>query len=441
MKLELFLLGAASCAALALACPSQAVLNDTGHTNISAPANDPGWDYVGQMGGLNGVYVGYGWVLSAAHVGAKPVAKIGPIEYPMIAESRVVFMHDATTEADLQAIKIDPYPTELAPLAIRATTPPIGTPVILIGRGKKPLAEIPQGWTWDTSSKKRWGTNLIGGTVDVNGNPVFLARAEVTLQGRTTMSLVTEFTKDEDPAVSSDECVVTSGDSGGGLFIETSPGSGTWELAGIQTALGTNPGQPANTSYYKNDTFSVDLSHYHEALLDVIRPCDDGRDNDGDGLSDDADPECVWAGDDSEEPACSDGIDNDFDGLTDFGEDPDCMSADGLAEVPDLDGDGIGDSEDNCLDMPNTSQLDTDADGFGNACDADYNNDLIVAGPDFIDLSGAQGSVEGEPNYAEEFDADGDGSIGGTEFILLSSSYAGPPGPSGLACAGTAPCP
>ena len=49
--------------------------------------------------------------------------------------------------------------------------------------------------------------------------------------------------------------------------------------------------------------------------------------------------------------------------------------------VPDLD--GAMDATDNCLETPNPGQLDADGDGFGNACDADLNNDgwqdLVVA--------------------------------------------------------------
>ena len=35
----------------------------------------------------------------------------------------------------------------------------------------------------------------------------------------------------------------------------------------------------------------------------------------------------------------------------------------------DIDGDGVGDMCDNCLDMENESQTDSDGDGLGNECD------------------------------------------------------------------------
>ena len=61
--------------------------------------------------------------------------------------------------------------------------------------------------------------------------------------------------------------------------------------------------------------------------------CDDGLDNDGDGLTDfPADPGCTDASDDDETDAppvaqCADGIDNDKDGLIDFPDDPGCVNA------------------------------------------------------------------------------------------------------------------
>jgi hypothetical protein len=80
-------------------------------------------------------------------------------------------------------------------------------------------------------------------------------------------------------------------------------------------------------------------------------------------------------------------------------------------------------------------------DGFGNACDADYNNDLFVGGPDFLALGMSFGATSGDPAYDRDLDANGDGVIGGPEFLLLGGSFGKPPGPSGLACAGSVPCP
>jgi hypothetical protein len=65
----------------------------------------------------------------------------------------------------------------------------------------------------------------------------------------------------------------------------------------------------------------------YEAWMAVIPPlpaqCQDGVDNDADGLVDLDDPGCPFAFATTERPLCDDGIDNDADGLTDFA-DPLC---------------------------------------------------------------------------------------------------------------------
>jgi len=58
--------------------------------------------------------------------------------------------------------------------------------------------------------------------------------------------------------------------------------------------------------------------------------CADGLDNDGDGLTDCSDPDCISASSCSPETVCDDGIDNDSDGLTDC-DDPDCFGVDGCS--------------------------------------------------------------------------------------------------------------
>jgi len=40
--------------------------------------------------------------------------------------------------------------------------------------------------------------------------------------------------------------------------------------------------------------------------------------------------------------------------------------------------DGVLDTADNCIVVPNPLQYDTDADGFGNKCDPDMNNDNVI---------------------------------------------------------------
>ena len=63
------------------------------------------------------------------------------------------------------------------------------------------------------------------------------------------------------------------------------------------------------------------------AATPPIKQCEDGEDNDGDGLIDfPADPSCESGRDNSEAPLCADGTDNDGDGAVDLA-DPGCASA------------------------------------------------------------------------------------------------------------------
>jgi DMSO reductase family type II enzyme heme b subunit len=107
--------------------------------------------------------------------------------------------------------------------------------------------------------------------------------------------------------------------------------------------------------------------------------------------------------------------------------------------IPDADSDGVPDSQDNCMLQQNAPQGDTDLDGYGNACDGDFDNDGIVFGTDFNLFM--QHSNTSAPTYDEQYDLDCDDIVFGTDFNLFKQLFNGPPGPSGLPCAGTPPCP
>ena len=428
-------------ALLLIPLPALAILNDPGNGNTSPPADDPGWANVGMLDNLNVTYLGYGWVATAYHVGiesGEPVMLDGE-PYPIVPETRVVIPHDANDIADLHVFRIDPYPEHLPVLPILERIddepPPLGTPVIMIGKGSDRGAQLfdgeePIGWAYSGTSQKRWGTNTIGGILPGKTKPsVSVARR---IANTRTQVLVTEFDANV-PSPPSFECMATLGDSGSALFIER---DGIWHLAGIQIAISGQVGK----ALYGHDTLSVDLGFYRDQVLDIVRPCADGRDNDGDGLFDMDDPECGWEGDVSEAFECADGVDNDFDGYIDEGADSDCTSATDDLEAPDQDGDGVLDHEDNCIRHANPTQRDTDIDGFGNICDADFTNDGNVSLNDYFMLSRAIFTWRGHPAYDKHVDLDGDGAIDLGDFLGLSAAFGGPPGPSALDCAGTVPC-
>jgi len=112
----------------------------------------------------------------------------------------------------------------------------------------------------------------------------------------------------------------------------------------------------------------------------------------------------------------------------------------GVVDCADADSDGVCDAADDCSARANHGQLDTDFDGYGNACDGDFGNDGVVGLGDLLTLLRGFGASLGGPNYDPELDTNGDGGIGLNDFLVLAPSFGDPPGPSGLACAGTIPC-
>lgn len=109
-------------------------------------------------------------------------------------------------------------------------------------------------------------------------------------------------------------------------------------------------------------------------------------------------------------------------------------STSGAGPGVDTDGDGTRDEWDNCVDVANPSQIDTDYDSLGNACDADYDNNNDVGLLDFGALRSAFGSATGDANFNADVDSDDSGDIGLLDFGLLRSQFGGPPGPGGRGC-------
>jgi len=326
--------------ALGLASPAPAVLlaGGDGERNTAPPADDFGLDHLGRVGSLGGLYVGRGWVLTAAHVGVNDLDLDGVL-YVHDPDSVVLFENPDPSDPrpDLRAFRLAGDPAEwpsLPPLPLATETPAEGDEVVLAGWGRdrgEATTWSPSvftqldGWTWAGTRSRRWGTNR----VDATG-------VEVPIGSRLTWALSTTFTDPGDPSppgATDDEAQVTVGDSGGALFAVE---DGEWVLAGILFAETTYADQPAQTSLFGNQTLAVDLAVYRDQVQAVVAaPCSNGVDDDGDGLVDfPEDPACFDASWESESSACDDGLDNDGDGFADW------------------DGAGLGDPDPQCQDTP-----------------------------------------------------------------------------------------
>jgi hypothetical protein len=117
-----------------------------------------------------------------------------------------------------------------------------------------------------------------------------------------------------------------------------------------------------------------------------------------------------------------------------------------LTNVDPSDQDGV--LIDNCANVPNRDQLDSDGDGYGNVCDGDIDQNGAVGTSDFYACFGSPSCIGnqlpfagGHPATSEcrECDLNGDGAVGIADFSLLGQSIGSSVGPSDLACATSPP--
>ena len=254
---------------------------NAGSGNMSAPSDDPGWNNVGAIGVGGGVYIGYGWVLTANHVGSGDGITLGGVKYPMLpGTGRQLTNAGAAGKSaltDLFMFQIAKPSLSLPFIHVASTAPANGETVTMIGRGRLQQANptywdindsvIPWVWTettedlaneagfkTDGTKSMRWGTNAI----DDRG--WFKVGVDV-------LGLGTTF----DPYVSTNEAQVVSGDSGGAVFVKQ---AGAWNLAGIIIAQGLLPNQPGGTStaaFYNTSVFA-DLSYYRPQIVAIVVP-------------------------------------------------------------------------------------------------------------------------------------------------------------------------
>ena len=231
--------GVASLLALiALAELAGAVLVDdasyqtTAPTSASVPNWDvgwsqsgvTGWDYVGAVGGASGVYLGNGWVITAAHVNlSSGTYTLNGTTYAIVAESTV-----SPGSADLTMFRISSEP-QLPALSISSSEPiSFSTQVVMIGYG---------------GGAKSWGVNTVTAT-----------HVQVTVSAYTSTDFATAYGtpssqgRNRMTVINSAEAV--PGDSGGGAFAYNSA-SGTWSLVGLIEAVDSN-----------GDTYFVQLGSY-----------------------------------------------------------------------------------------------------------------------------------------------------------------------------------
>jgi hypothetical protein len=200
--------------------------------NTSTPGDNSGWQYEGKFRTELGVPIAPYFFIGAAHLTANVVGDVFDFHgdsYTTIAKHDIL---DANNKplTDLRIWEVHhskPFPT-YAPLSSGLSD--IGGVATIIGRGTRKgnpilLGQLLKGWVWgNTDNVERWGRNIVVGGLN---DPTYGSL------------LYCDF---DNPGIA-DECHLSVGDSGGGMFVLE---DGLWRLAGINLAVDgpfrTSPG-------------------------------------------------------------------------------------------------------------------------------------------------------------------------------------------------------
>ncbi|TFG96361.1 MAG: hypothetical protein E4H11_03545 [Myxococcales bacterium] len=100
----------------------------------------------------------------------------------------------------------------------------------------------------------------------------------------------------------------------------------------------------------------------------------------------------------------------------------------------DSDSDGVEDAFDNCVNVPNPAQTDTDHNGCGNDCSprCNFNGNATVDTGDFLILKANFGSSQPDGTGGDCEPIGNTGNVGTEDFLLLKAEFGMANGPSGI---------
>lgn len=198
----------------------------------------PYWNNLVRVADASGVYLGYnastmrGWVLSANHVTTPAAITVAGSAYTVTGAGTQI------GSSDLKLYEIgggvsDPALPSLPTVPLAGIAATDGEFLLMTGRGFTTGTTSPYAWgTPGTSDANgtRWATNTVEGNADVNLGTLLAPNVQPYV--------FVDFDAAGDPGVTAFDGQGSSGDSGGGIFINR---SGQWELSGIAHAVDDGP--------------------------------------------------------------------------------------------------------------------------------------------------------------------------------------------------------
>jgi len=226
--------------------------------NLTNPGNGLPWENVVQMRSDSGpigtgVYLGNRYVLTAGHVGPLTSVKVGFLDYQLDSSIPISI---GTADMKLVRLASDPGLN-----GVRLNTNPSGDTgnSYLVGYGvgrasSSLLSSSPVTWGDSSTALKRWGTNLVDGTI-----------AGVQVGGYTSDLLRTQFNSN----AGINEAALTIYDSGSALFRQI---GSEWYLVGLGAYVQNSGYSLASTQFNSkdsDDSYFIRISSYSNAVNQI----------------------------------------------------------------------------------------------------------------------------------------------------------------------------
>ena len=197
-----------------------------------------GWQYEGTFGAFLGTAIAPHYFVTAKHLAN------GPTEFFFHGVNYPIVRSFADPDADLRIVEVTGTLPLYAPLYSRKDE--VGKNLLVIGRGTQRGTERIVngkmcGWNWGTSdSVQRWGQNQVSNIVADKLHALF------------------------DQAGLPEEAQLSSGDSGGGVFLRD---GGVWKLAGVNSDVDHFSSGPGGGGPYEAALFDERGSYRSDGTL------------------------------------------------------------------------------------------------------------------------------------------------------------------------------